>query len=177
MCHVAGGPKLLLPLRWFTTEVMYYVHYLPLLFSRPKDEAIGALISLVGQYSLMYYLYNNGFETAVFYGWLLPGKCALAFLAFAFDYLPHRPPPGRDGPVLRTESEYLATSVISLFSQTDYPLLTYFILFQNYHNVHHLVPYIPFYTYHKIWYKYEKELKEKGTVIAPIFNLGSNKAE
>jgi hypothetical protein len=175
--HVAGGPRLLLPLRWCTTELMYYKHYLPTLFSRPQDEAIGTLVQLVGQYGLMYYLYNAGFRTEVVYGWLVPGKMAIATLAFAFDYLPHRPPPGKASPVLRTESEYLATSVISLFTQTDYPLLDYLVLYQNYHNVHHLVPYIPFYTYSKIWYKHEKELKEHGTLIHPIFGSPPTKLE
>ena len=160
-----------------TTELMYYVHYLSGLFSRPTDEIILSITQLVGQYVLMYNLYHSGYSHEVFYGWFLPGKFAIFFLAFAFDYLPHRPPPGVSNPVLRTESEYTATSVTSLFGFTDYSLLSYVLLYQNFHNIHHLVPYVPFYCYAPLWYRYEKELKDKGTVINPMLNLSGRIAE
>lgn len=190
---------------------MYYIHYLPKLHTRPLSEAVGALTQLCLCFGSIIALYRHGFETEVLWGWLLPGKVAIAFLAFAFDYLPHRCPPTISGPVpvpdpvpargpgdvtthhllspsatpsalsskskqpvSRMESEYLATSVTSLCSQTDYPLLTWILLYQNYHNIHHLVPYIPFYTYSRVWIRFEKELLARGTAIQPIFRLNSN---
>ena len=43
----AGGPTLLLPLRWWTTELTYYWHYLPELQTRPRDEMMCAVTQLL----------------------------------------------------------------------------------------------------------------------------------
>lgn len=178
----AGGPTLLLPFRWWTTELMYYYHYLPELHNRPREEIVGALTQLFLAIYTIYWLLHNGYTYELKYGWLIPGRLAMGILACCFDYLPHRAPAadkqGNWGrPIPRTESDYTATCVVSVFSQWDAPALTWLLLYQNYHNIHHLAPYIPFYQYSTAWSHFKNDLRAKGTVINPIWgNRGQQDA-
>ena len=73
----------------------------------------------------------------------LPFKFATVFLSMTFDYLPHRPHSSLD--------IYEGTSVTSIYGNTKDTAfiqpLTLLLLYQNYHNIHHLYPWIPFYHY------------------------------
>ncbi len=95
--------------------------------------------------------------------WIIPGRIAGVLLAFFFDYLPHRPHThtGEADP-------YRATSVTSLFGENS-DVLTPLLLGQNYHNIHHLAPFVPFYQYSTIWHAFKDELILKGTKIKSIF--------
>lgn len=157
-----SGPWFLLPLKWLTIEFNYYSLYIPKIHLRPLKEALITLVELLGFIALALYLFRNGHGRTAFWGWLLPGRLALGFLAYFFDYLPHHP-----HLVTRKENEFLATSVTSLFGdQTFY--LTWPLLHQNYHNIHHIAPYIPFYMYSTVWHAFKTELVAKGTQIKPI---------
>jgi fatty acid desaturase len=140
--------------------------------SRPKNEVILALGQIFAEVFVVYQLLQRGYAHEVLYGWIIPGRLSVGFLACFFDYLPHRPPPDAQGtigtPTPRTLSDYTATCVTSLFSQTDMWMLSYVLLYQNYHNIHHLAPYIPFYTYAKVWHHFEDKLKEQGTVVNSV---------
>ena len=72
--------------------------------------------------------------------------------------------------ILRSESMIKATSVVSVMNEVTWPL-TWPLLHQNYHNIHHLWPYIPFYYYSDVWVAYRNELMDLGTDIRPL--LGS----
>jgi fatty acid desaturase len=50
--------------------------------------------------------------------------------------------------------------------------LTPFFLSQNYHNIHHLYPFLPFYHYGAVWRKHKVELIKRGTRVLPIFLRG-----
>lgn len=156
------GPTYLLPIRWFTIECKYYGVYLPKLHTRPIAEAVWAILNLVLLIVSIIFLCSNGYGREVFWGWLLPGRIALALLAFFFDYLPHRP-----HEVPKAVNPYEATSVTSLFGEQTF-YLTWPLLHQNYHNIHHLAPYIPFYMYSTVWHGMKTELLTKGTKIKPI---------
>ena len=97
---------------------------------------------------------------------LVPGRLALAFLAFSFDYLPHRP-----HTCTRTLNPIRATSVTSLFTRTDAWMLTLPLLHQNYHNIHHIWPYIPFYKYSQAWAACSAPLLDMGTEVTPAFSF------
>jgi beta-carotene hydroxylase len=88
------------------------------------------------------------------------------FLAFSFDYLPHRPHNSA-----RSQNPIKATSVTSLFTRSDAWLLTLPFLQQNYHNIHHIWPYIPFYKYSQAWAAMSTSLLDMGTEIAPMLSL------
>lgn len=163
------GPTLLLPLRWMTMEWKYYTLYLPNLFNRPLDEALATLAQLAFMIAAITALCCNGFAHEALYAWILPGRIAASLLAYFFDYLPHRP---HDVP--RTESIYRSTHVTSLIGTWSSPL-TWPLLQQNYHNIHHLVPFIPFYQYATVWHALKDELLEKGTQVFPILPLLNSK--
>jgi beta-carotene hydroxylase len=134
-------------------------------FNRTLSERVLSIGQILINYGLVWYCIQNGFTTAVLFGWVLPGRIAIFFLALFFDYLPHRPHSHT-----RKENEYLATSLIALWpSKKSVSLLTWPLLHQNYHNIHHLVPYIPFYMYEEVWEKYKDELEKQGTQTIPMF--------
>ncbi len=85
--------------------------------------------------------------------WVVPAFLSQVLLAIAFDWLPHHPHEELD--------RYRNTRVF------DFPGLSYLLLGQNYHLVHHLYPRIPFYDYEKVYRSIRQTLKEKGTHIIP----------
>ena len=97
--------------------------------------------------------------------WVGPLLGASAYLMFVFDYLPHRPHlvPHKTDP-------YASTSVLVLGGLDG--VLTPFLFSQNYHNIHHLYPFLPFYQYGAIWRKHKDELIRRGTRVLPLYLLG-----
>jgi fatty acid desaturase len=161
------GPKLLLPLRWMTVELYHYIRCLQVFHTRPAKERVAGLGQLVMHLSLAGYCTYHGYTTSLLYGWVLPGRIAIFFLAYVFDYLPHRPHSHT-----RSENEYLASCVVALWpskSSVSLSLLTWPFLHQNYHVIHHLVPYIPFYMYETVWLGYKDELEKEGIETIALF--------
>ncbi|KAI8607841.1 fatty acid desaturase-domain-containing protein [Chytriomyces sp. MP71] len=158
----SGGtlPRVFLPFFWMTQDLHYYTVYLPRIFTRPKAEVVESISTLFVLYGLVVYGFRKGYGEKIVLHWLLPLRLSVMMLAFSFDYVPHRP-----HKVDIKANPYLATTKIDgLFSKDDVNL-DWLILFQNYHNIHHLYPTIPFYNYKKIWVKYEKELLVLGTPV------------
>lgn len=151
-------------------EFKYYSRYLPLVFSnnRPILEAASSVFLLaMSIVAVVIGCQSESWRRAVLFGWVLPGRLSVIILAFAFDYLPHRPER-----TLRSENEYTATNVISLYGEYT-QILTWPLLHQNYHNIHHLAPYVPFYFYSTIWHATKDELMMYGTKIKPVFGYAS----
>lgn len=157
------GPVYVLPIRWMLMELKQYTNYFPRILQRPPLERYITLATIVGYLMVIFTAYRAGLGTEILYGWILPGRIAVTLLAFAFDYLPHRP---HDVP--RSVSDYQATCVLSVVGDWTTPL-TIPLLYQNYHNIHHLAPYVPFYYYASIWHATKNELLQNGTTIKPIF--------
>lgn len=145
------GPTWMLPLRWLTQDLHYYVRYFSALSTRPKAERRETVTVFALLYTVAIGLSVAGFVMPVVLLWLIPGRLATALLAFSFDYLPHRP---HDTPA--RVDRYRATR---LFVDR---WLTPLFLFQNFHLVHHLFPGVPFYRYAVVWYALEDELIAKG---------------
>lgn len=164
--HWAGsGPTLLLPFRWMTIEFKYYYTFLSNLFKRPEKERYIVLGSIVLLILIIVMLCNSGYSECVLWGWVYPGRIAAMFLAYVFDYLPHRP-----HEISRYDDQFKATNVTSLVGVKTY-LLTWPLFHQNYHNIHHLYPYVPFYYYSTIWHEMKDELMKKGTEIKPVISF------
>lgn len=157
------GPKIWLPLRWFTVELNYYYMYLSKVLQRPFDEGMTALVVLLLNITISVYLARNGYYREVVWGWIIPGRIAIGILALFFDYLPHYP-----HHATRSDDIFKATSVTSLYGDKSF-WLTWPLLHQNYHNIHHLAPFVPFYMYSTLWHSYKKDLVQQGTEITPIF--------
>ncbi len=86
--------------------------------------------------------------------WIIPSVIAQMVLAITFDLLPHHPH--------EEKARYLNTRVI------DIPGLSFFLLGQNYHLIHHLYPRIPFYDYKKVFDELEEEFVEKEVEIISV---------
>lgn len=154
------GPRWLLPVRWLTQDLHYYVTYFSRLSERPEAERRETVAVFTGLYALAITLAAAGFVAPVVLLWLVPGRLATALLAFSFDYLPHRP---HDVPA--RVDRYRATR---LFVDA---WLTPLFLFQNFHLIHHLFPGVPFYRYRVVWYALRDELIDKGAT--PELLLGT----
>lgn len=139
---VGKGSVWALPLRAAVMDLHYIAWYLPRLSSRPKGEIRETLVSVVLGIGFLAWLIAQGWGMEVLLYWLLPARMAVAFLAFAFDYLPHSPYKATEA-----ENKYIATSVRAGAEW----LLTPLLLGQNYHLVHHLYPLVPFYRYVRVW--------------------------
>lgn len=80
-------------------------------------------------------------------------------LVFLFAYIVHRPH--------QTSERYLNTSTIIIEGPLSWPL-TLLWGYQNYHAVHHLFPWVPFYQYQRLFKQIRSTMEEMG---APIYQL------
>merc|ERR1719474_315219 len=156
---VAEGPWYLLPLRCYTQILRYLFLYFKDIGTRPRGEAVEVALTMG---ILLFMAFGSEWNWIFWRFYFKPGFLAAAFLAFAFDYLPHRPHANTD--------LFVGTNVTSLYGKVVRPL-TVPLLSQNYHNIHHLYPWIPFYRYSRVWDRFEKELTEKGTEIKALWPL------
>jgi len=136
---------------------------------RPRIEAVQSITALLLLYGGIVYLSWQGYFWVVARYWLLPARIAVLFLAYTFDYIPHRP---HDTP--HSVDIYASTSRVQGFVQAGTGLgasaLTLPLLYQNYHNVHHLYPAVPFYKYAALWDRYSGEMLQRGTRVVPFYN-------
>lgn len=135
----SGGPwRWSLPLRWLTQDVHYYAVYLRA--GRPRGELVEtmATFALQGGAAAVAIALGYGRELLLF--GLLPSRLAIGTLAFAFDWLPHRP-----HVVTAKEDRMRATLII------EGRLWCWLTFGQSLHLVHHLYPGVPFYRYATVW--------------------------
>ena len=103
--------------------------------------------------------------------WLLeaPKRAAILLLAWSFDYVPHRP---HTHARVGTDVVGCTSKVGGVFSSPGTgdapPALDKVLLYQTYHNVHHLFPTVPFYRYAAIWRRHRDELLAAGTPVASV---------
>lgn len=151
--HYSGrGPGWLRPLRWLSQDLHYYGRYLRA--GRPRRELVEVVGVIVGGLALAALLAAAGAWSYLVWGLVVPARVATALLAYAFDYLPHRP-----HDVLGRDDRFRATAV----RPTGW--LTPLLVWQNYHLVHHLYPAVPFYRYAAVWRDREAELRARGAKV------------
>ncbi|MDX2009234.1 MAG: fatty acid desaturase [Myxococcaceae bacterium] len=149
--YSARGPKGLLPLRWMTQDLHYYALYLRA--GRPPAEVADVVISLTLLVGAVALLVATGYGLVAL-AWLVSSRLALGLLAFAFDYLPHRP-----HTVLQRDDRFRATTMrLGLPWQV-------LLVNQSHHLVHHLQPQVPFYKYPAVWEAQEAELRARGAIV------------
>ncbi len=160
------GPRLLLPLRWLTQDLHYYLFYVRRWNQQPKAariELITTFTVLAVMWSILIYM---GFGFELLFGWLIPSRLAIMFLAYSFDYLPHKP-----HTIYGREDRFRATIV------RPNPILTPIFLYQNYHLVHHLYPGVPFYRYVSVWRERREQIVAKGGSGRDIFGRSLTNAQ
>lgn len=140
-----GGRRWTLPLRWLTQDLHYVGWYARA--GRPRRELVDATLSFGAMLALAGGLLAAGYGREVLLFWVLPSRLAVGVLAFAFDWLPHRP-----HRVSAREDRLRATSA------TEGRLWYVLSLGQSLHLVHHLYPGVPFYRYATLWRERVREL-------------------
>ena len=146
---VARRPRLLLPLYCLGVVVDYRRHFYGRRMWRSRAELIEVLVTEVLLLGVMVVALSRPETREPFlWCWLVPALGAATVLAFAFDYLPHRPHEAR--------GRYRDTRA--------YPgsLLHALLLAQNYHLVHHLWTTIPWFRYRRAFEGVRPELEQRG---------------
>lgn len=148
----SGGSPLLF--KWATQDLRYVELYRnsSRRFStrqRLHNTLVPSLILAVA-----IWLVYMGYWQSVLFAWLIPWRLAIVWLAYAFNYLPHAP-----HRIAQSENRFAAT----VCRQPRW--LKWILLFQNYHNVHHLYPSAPFYRIEKMWDVGSEYFKQRGTRI------------
>lgn len=150
------GKKWTLPLRWMTLDLHYFFWYRSKWATRPQREKLELILTSLGGLGLVIYWCCIGYGAWTFLLWLAPSRLATAWLALAFDYLPHYPHDYK-----ASDNELKATNIKPQWSW----LMTPLFLCQNYHLIHHLYPRIPFYKYPWVWKSAHKDLIHSGARI------------
>ncbi|MBL4844090.1 MAG: fatty acid desaturase [Planctomycetes bacterium] len=146
-----SGPSLLLPLRWLTQDLHYYVLVLTGRVRLSRRETLEVALGVSAQIVAGGIFVAQGEGLTFLLVVLVPARIATALLAFAFDYLPHRP-----HQITSKEDRFLATHIMAE------PWLSPIMLCQNFHLVHHLYPAVPFYRYGTVWRDQREALLAKG---------------
>ncbi|MGB3547378.1 MAG: fatty acid desaturase [Saprospiraceae bacterium] len=156
----ASGPWYLLIFKLTTIIADYHYHYWRYTFtllSRPdtRKEFFTSLFGII-------LIYGAGAAWWVFFGgasllfvWILPAVAATTVLAFAFDYLPHRPHDKRE--------RYTNTRILLGGKVWDALFFK-----QNYHLIHHLYPNVPYFHYDDVYHNVHEELVEKKAQIEQV---------
>lgn len=161
-----SGPTLLKPLRWVSQELHYYVPYFADVPSLPLANSLESILTVVTSWSSIIYLVGwSPWSSAVIWYWLIPHRVAVFFLAFTFDYVPHRP-----HQISSAQDPYRSTSKISGVFRAGDCNLDWPLLYQNYHNIHHLYPSVPFYRYSRIWHQHSAQLQQLHTPVVPLYS-------
>lgn len=153
------------PFFWCTQTLHYYWRYFRDISTRPLNEAVEAIVVTLMVLLSVFFLLSKGWgqQLLVFVG--LPRVITDPCLAYSFDYAPHHPHEAS-----RAEDVYGCTAMIGgLLSPDDGVDLTVPLIYQNYHNIHHLYPTIPFYKYPVLWRNHRKVLLELGTPVGSWF--------
>ncbi len=145
-------PQWAIPLRWLTQDIGYLRYYFSKWSTRPLSERADLLLcsGVYAGLAITSFMISHQFCLALFLGWFIPARLALFALAATFSWLPHQP--------------HIATSPYQATTVRSSPWLTWALLGQNYHLVHHLDPSVPFYQLETKWKQNRGEYLSHGAV-------------
>lgn len=145
---VGRGPWWLRPLTFLSPLWEYRVHYYGRRMWKNGAELaaqVGLDVAIVGVVAASV---ADGWFGDLAVLWIVPALVAVAFLAFAFDYLPHRPQDSTE--------RYLDTRVYPS------PVLNVVLLGQNYHLIHHAWVTVPWFRYQPVFEAARADLEALG---------------
>ena len=146
--YTMRGPKWQMVLRWGTIDLWYMVFYVPKLRTRPRSEQleqVGVFTALVAG---LVAVAATGHVVDALVVLFIPCRLTIVFLGWAFDYLPH------NGLHHTPKEDRLKATRNRVGSER---WLSFVLLYQNYHLVHHLHPVVPFYRYLAVWRRNEEQ--------------------
>lgn len=157
--YASDGPAWSWPLRWATLDVRYWFFYFPLFAKRPRREQVEMGVTVAATTTVVVICAVTGNLAPMLVYWILPSRLTVAFLGFAFDFLPHH---GLEE--TPQENKYRTTRNRVGLERLASPVL----LYQNYHLVHHLHPLIPFYRYLRAWRRNEDDYLDHDTPLSTL---------
>lgn len=166
------GPPWQMPFRWALMDFAYAVWYLRRLPARLRDPWRGSLAE-VAETAVVFSLGVGGIWAAIVTKnfWtvtvlvLIPQRIAIFTMALSFDWLPHHA-------LVHTQREnrYRASRIRVGMEW----LLTPILLMQNYHLIHHLHPWLPFYRLPSAWRRNEDAYLEHGAAVSTVLGRELN---
>jgi fatty acid desaturase len=157
--YTMEGPAWQRPLRWATVDLAYLAFDMRRIRERPTAEVVEWATQIAIVVALLAWaVVAGGLVDALVYA-LLAQRLAIAWLAFAFDYLPHH------GLHLRPSEDRLKTTRNRIGGEL---WLSPLLLYQNYHLVHHLHPLVPFYRYLRVWRRNEEAYLEGDPALSTV---------
>jgi len=184
--HWAGeGPEWALPFRWATVFYWYLSYTLKQAHQEHVDakavraaggsprpsawlspQTVLTMVAGISAKAVLCYCFGVAYVVCC----VCPFYAASSWLMYVFDYVPHRPHliPVKD-------DLYRSTSVTELWPFSS-GVSSVLLLCQNYHNIHHLYPYLPFYKYGCLWAKHRHALVDRGTRVLPFVLLPTRAA-
>ena len=157
--YTTAGSPWSRPLRWITLDLSYVAFYVPRLRSRPRSEQLEYALTLPIVVGLVVAFTLATSVSDLFWLIIVPGRINVAFLAFAFDWLPHH------GLADTPETNRFRTTRNRVGMEW---LLTPALIYQNYHLVHHMHPLIPFYRYIAAWRRNEEAYLAEDVPLATV---------
>ncbi len=157
--YATAGPRWQLPLRWLTIDLYYVAWYARHIGARPRGERVELLASWALLLAIVVVAVATGHAAELLLVYLLPMRLAVAWLGFAFDFLPH------NGLHVTPSQDKLRTTRNRVGRER---LLSPLLLYQNYHLVHHLHPTIPFHRYLAVWRRGEDRYLDAGAELSDV---------
>jgi len=158
----SSDSAVILPLLWSTLD-FGYISYIWNHWDRVPAgilREVAVTVTLVTT-MLVLVVHPYGLWAPFVWHWVVPLRLAIAFLGFAFDWLPHYPFDSTD--------RWQNTTFIRL--PLLQPLLSVVLFYQDFHTIHHLWPQVPFYRYGVAYQLKEEKLREHRCRERDLFSL------
>jgi len=163
------SPSHMLQATWAAITVQYKFYMRERWSSAPRKQNVTLILEVTGGILLrtipFVVLYLVGDAEAIARWWqglvlfVVAGLLGTIILVYFFAYIVHHPHLEKD--------RYLNTSTILIPGPFSH-LLTMLWGYQNYHSIHHLFPWVPFYQYRKVFDKISPTMEAMG---APIYQI------
>ena len=148
-------------------DYIYLNYYIKHVFKRPFKEQLEFTLTFLMYLSIIYLSFRSGFGIRYILSFYLPQRISLLMASFILDYNSHHN--CVDFTKIKDKSK-ITNKISGINNHFDYPLVTSILTqYQNYHNVHHINPTIPFYNYKKFWGKIRLRELKNGTKLKTLF--------
>lgn len=155
---------LILPFVLACADVLWTIWYLRHMFERPVSERIEFFAGLTFYAAWHVVWLTSPYAWEFFLIWMIPQRIGIFLVTYFFAHIQH------PEEVRWEETPFQAT----VFIRTNF-FARFLMLGQTIHCLHHFMPNIPFYRYHKAWNVgktlFEKQNIPVRTIFTPVENL------
>lgn len=135
-----SAPKWALPFVLATPDVLWTLWYFRHWNERPPSERLEFVLGLCFYFVFHAFWLLSPYAWEFFIAWMIPQRIGLTIVTYFFAHIQH--PEG----VMWEHAPFQTTVYIKA-----HPLFRYLMLSQTEHCLHHLMPSVPLYRYHRAW--------------------------